>query len=120
MGNSERVLAYIRAWEEKSVEDILARMTPDAVWQNTGLPDAIGHDAIRAVAAAFLGDAEVVEFTVHAIAETADGKVFTERTDRFEGPRGNFVIPVNGVFEFSGDLICAWRDYFDPGPFKAG
>ncbi|WP_353681861.1 hypothetical protein [Sphingomonas sp. 67-41] len=23
------------------------------------------------------------------------------------------------MFEFRGDRICAWRDYFDASPFKA-
>jgi limonene-1,2-epoxide hydrolase len=118
MSHSEIVRAFIAAWERRSVDDLLALMTPDVRYLNVGMPEMIGHDQIRAALTPFIGAATVVRWTVHHIAETASGVVLTERTDVFEmGPR-NVTIPVMGVFEFEGDKISAWRDYFDVPAFQ--
>lgn len=118
MSHSDIVRAFIAAWEARSVDQIVAMMTPDARYLNVGLSEAVGHDAIRAMLAPFLGGATAVRWTVHHLAETPGGAVLTERTDVFEmGPR-TVTIPVMGVFEFEGDMICAWRDYFDVPAFQ--
>jgi limonene-1,2-epoxide hydrolase len=119
MSHSDLVRAFIGAWEARDVEAILARMTPDAIYHNIGLPQAVGHDAIRAFIGPFLAGASKVEWTVHQIAETAAGMVMTERTDVFVmGPK-TISIPVMGIFEFQDGLISAWRDYFDVPGFQA-
>lgn len=118
MSHSDTVRAFIAAWEARDVEAILSMMTPDARYLNVGLPEAVGHEAIRAFVAPFLAGASRVAWTVHHIAETADGVVMTERTDEFDlGPR-KLAIAVMGVFEFQGDKIRAWRDYFDVPAFQ--
>ena len=119
MSHSDLVHAFIGAWEARDVEAIIARMTPDAVYHNIGLPQAVGHDAIRAFLAPFLAGASKVEWTVHQIAETAAGVVLTERTDVFAMGDKTISIPVMGVFEFRDGLISAWRDYFDVPGFQA-
>ncbi len=43
----------------------------------------------------------------------ADGTVMNERFARLDFAGKVVDRPVMGVFEFRGDLICAWRDYFD-------
>jgi len=116
MSRIDAVLAFIAAWEARDVEAMLARMTPDARYENVGMPVMVGHDAIRAFAAPFLAGAKAVRWKVHHIAETPSGAVLTERTDVFELPDRTLSIPVMGVFEFEGGLIANWRDYFDlPG-----
>ena len=117
--NSDRVRDFIAAWERRDLEDILARMTPDATYLNVGLSEAKGHEAIRAVVAPFLSTASAVRWTITHIAETADGVVLTERTDVFEMGDKTLSVPVMGAFEFAGDKICAWRDYFDLPGFQA-
>ena len=119
MTNSDRVLAFIAAWEARDIEAILAGLTPDAVYLNVGLAEARGHDAIRAAITPFLAGASAVRWRVHHIAETPTGVVLTERTDDFVmGPK-TLSVPVMGVFEFKGDRIAAWRDYFDLPGFQA-
>lgn len=118
MSHSDIVRALIAAWEKRSVDDILATMTPNVRYLNVGMPEMVGHEAIRAGLAGFLGVSTKVHWTVHHIAETPDGTVLTERTDVFEmGPK-TVSIPVMGAFEFDGDKISAWRDYFDVPDFQ--
>ena len=118
MSHADIVRAFIAAWERRSVDDFLALMTPDAHYLNVGMPEMVGHDQIRAAITPFLAGSSAVRWSVHHIAETAAGAVLTERTDVFEmGPR-TVSIPVMGVFEFDGDKISAWRDYFDVPAFQ--
>ena len=118
MTHSDIVRALIAAWEHRSVDDLLGLMTDDVRYLNVGMPEMVGHEPIRAALTPFIGGATAVRWTVHHIAETANGAVLTERTDVFEmGPR-TVTIPVMGVFEFDNDKISAWRDYFDVPAFQ--
>ncbi len=117
--NSERVRDFIAAWEARDVEAILARMTPGATYLNVGLSEAQGHDAIRATISPFLMTASAVRWSITHIAETAEGVVLTERIDVFVMGDKTLSVPVMGAFEFQGDLISAWRDYFDLPGFQA-
>ena len=118
MTHADTVRGLIAAWERRSVDDLLALMTPDVRYLNVGMPEMVGHEQIRTALTPFIGSATAVQWTVHHIAETAGGAVLTERTDVFEmGPR-TVTIPVMGIFEFEGDKISAWRDYFDVPAFQ--
>lgn len=118
MSHSDIVRALIAAWERRSVDDFLALTTPDVRYLNVGMAEMVGHDQIRAAIGPFIAGASEVKWTVHHIAETPAGTVLTERTDVFQmGPR-TVSIPVMGVFEFDGDKISAWRDYFDVPAFQ--
>jgi limonene-1,2-epoxide hydrolase len=118
MTNTERVRAFIAAWEAGDVEKILGWMTPDALYHNIPMQPMKGRDTIRGFIAPFLAGATRVEWTLHNIAENANGRVLTERTDIFVmGPK-TISLPVMGTFEFSGRLISAWRDYFDLADFQ--
>jgi limonene-1,2-epoxide hydrolase len=118
MSRTDIVRALIAAWEARSIDDILVTMTAGVRYLNVGMPEMVGHDQVRAGLTGFLGASTKVNWTVHHIAETAAGAVLTERTDVFEmGPK-TVSIPVMGVFEFEGDKISAWRDYFDVPDFQ--
>jgi limonene-1,2-epoxide hydrolase len=117
--NSDRVRAFIGAWEARDLEGILARMALDAVYLNVGLAEARGHEAIRATVAPFLGASSAVRWTISHIAETDTGVVLTERLDEFVLGEKTLSVPVMGVFEFEGELISAWRDYFDLPGFQS-
>jgi len=118
MSHSDIVQAFIAAWERRSIDDILALMTPDAHYLNVGMPQMAGHAQIRTALTPFLAGSTAVRWTVHHIAETTRGAVLTERTDVFEMGGRTVSIPVMGVFEFEGDKISAWRDYFDVPAFQ--
>ncbi len=118
-GNSQKVRDFIAGWEARDVEAILSAMTPDAAYLNVGLSEAKGHEAIRAAITPFLTTASAVSWSITHIAETTNGVVLTERVDVFVLGEKTLSIPVMGVFEFEGDLISAWRDYFDLPGFQA-
>lgn len=118
MSHTDIVRALIDAWERRSVDDLVALMTPDVRYLNVGMPEMVGHEQVRAGLTPFLGASSEVKWTVHHIAETLRGAVLTERTDVFQmGPK-TVTVPVMGVFEFEGDKISAWRDYFDVPAFQ--
>lgn len=118
MSHIQTVRDLIAGWEARNVDAIVATMTPDCRYLNVGLPEAVGHAAIRGVIEPFLAGAARVQWTVHHIAETDRGAVLTERTDAFEMGGRELVIPVMGVFEFRDGKISAWRDYFDVPGFQ--
>lgn len=119
MSNTEKVMAFIAAWEARDIEKILSLMTADAFYHNIPMQPVQGRDAIRAMLSAFLASATDVRWAVHHIAETPAGVVLTERTDVFHmGPK-TLSLPVMGAFEFRDGLIAAWRDYFDLGQFQS-
>lgn len=118
MSNIQIVRDFIGAWEARSIDGILALMAADAHYLNVGLPEAVGHDQIRAMLTPFLGGAKAVRWTVHHIAETPAGVVLTERTDDFDMADRTVSLAVMGVFELKDGKITAWRDYFDVPAFQ--
>ena len=117
MTNTQRIHAFIAAWERRDIEAILVAMSEDVLYENVGLSLSRGRDEVRAFLTPFIAVARNVRFDVHHIAETSDGVVLTERTDVFGRPGGTVSIPVMGRFTLDNrGLIIEWRDYFDiPG-----
>lgn len=116
--NAALISEFISCWSEKNVDKMLGYFAEDAVYTNIPIdPPNIGKPAIRAVIETFMGMAEALEFIVHHQAETAEGLVLNERTDRFL-INGKWIdLPVMGIFELERGKIKAWRDYFDVNQF---
>lgn len=120
-GRIALVQRHLAGWEdiERFIATIADTCTDDLVWANSGLPTTHGLDqardmlrqfgiAFRAIAVDYLSVIDV------------DGRVWTERTDYMIDHQGQRALtcPTMGIFEFRGDRICSWRDYFDASPFK--
>ena len=91
----------------------------DAVYHNIPVQPVKGTAAIRGVIQGFLGMATQVDWIVHQLAETQEGVVLTERTDRFL-IRGKWIeLPVMGAFDLREGRITGWRDYFDMKQFQS-
>ena len=118
MTNSETVLAFIRACNANDVDAMLEFFAPDCVYHNIPVAPVQGTDAIRGVLQGFMGMASKVDWVTHQIAETANGVVLTERTDRFQIGEKWLELPVMGTFEVLDGKITAWRDYFDMNQFQ--
>jgi limonene-1,2-epoxide hydrolase len=113
MANKQIVLAFFKAIEANDKDRILSFFNQDAVFHNIPLEPRVGLDEIWAELAQVHDIATDVDWVVHNIAEGEDGRVYTERTDRYclKGKWAEF--KVMGIFELKDDKIQAWRDYFD-------
>lgn len=116
--NLERVLEFIDTWSRNDVDAVMAFFADDAVYHNIPVDPVRGREAIRAVIQGFAGMASEVEWITHRAAETAEGVVLTERTDRFKIGDRWVELPVMGSFELRDGRIVAWRDYFDMAQFQ--
>jgi limonene-1,2-epoxide hydrolase len=120
MSNTELVIAFLRAWDERDIDAVFRMMSKDIVYKNTGYPDAYGHDGVRTTLAGLIDGTTPMTSVVHAIAENEGGTVMTERTDTLHTAKGAISFPVMGAFDVREGLIRGWRDYFDAGAFKSG
>ena len=120
MSAKEVVLAFLRGWETGFVPAFERWMHPDAVWQNTGLPEQQGKTAIMAWLRRYndimqmpFGRAEVLHIACDG------GTVLTERIDHLWGEGGQrHSARIMGAFEVKGGLISRYSDYFDASQFK--
>lgn len=120
MTNSDHARAFIRAWEARDITALIDALAEGCVYHNVPMAPLTGKEAIRAFCAPFLAMTTRIAWDVIAIAESPDGKVLTERLDRFEFANGKaLAIPVMGTMEFdAAGRITAWRDYFDLADFQ--
>jgi limonene-1,2-epoxide hydrolase len=120
MGRNEAIVrAFIGAFNANDLERIMGFFTEDAVYHNIPVQPVKGTVAIRGMIQGFLGMATQVDWVIHQLAETQDGVVLTERTDRFL-IRGKWVeLPVMGAFGLREGRISEWRDYFDMKQFQS-
>jgi limonene-1,2-epoxide hydrolase len=119
MSENQRIVRqFIEACNANDLDRILGFFTPDCVYHNIPVPAVKGTDAIRNVLQGFMSSASEVDWVVHHIAESGDGTVLTERTDRFLMGDKWVELPVMGSFELRAGKIAAWRDYFDLQQFQ--
>ncbi|WP_068076695.1 nuclear transport factor 2 family protein [Novosphingobium lentum] len=112
--NANRVSAMLASWQRRDVATIVEFFTEDAIYTNVPIdPPNVGHQQIGEFLTWFFGAVGDLEFTVLRQIEGPDGTVMNERIDRLDFAGKVVELPIMGVFEFRGDRICAWRDYFD-------
>lgn len=118
--NQKTVLDFIAAWNARDFEAMMGFFDGESYYHNLPMDPVTGTDAIRAVLEGFFTMASEIDWVVHAIAETPDGVVLTERTDRFLINGTWLDLPVMGAFELDGGTIRKWRDYFDLNTLELG
>lgn len=111
--NLQIVTEFIRACDGKDMERVLSFFTPDCVYHNIPMEVVRGPEGVRKVLQGFADLSSQWEWEIHHIAESANGVVLTERTDRIGVAGEWFEFPCMGVFELRQGKIHAWRDYFD-------
>ena len=117
MQRDEILQRFNDAWCARDVEAILSFFTDDAEYINIPMdPPNRGIAQIRAFIEGFVGMLDSIEFVVHKQVVQGD-LVMNERTDRIVMNGKSIDLPVMGVFEFRGDKIAKWRDYFDMAAF---
>ena len=117
--NLETVRSFVALWATRDLDAILAAMTGDCFYHNMPWPPVTGQAAIRANLEPFVASAGAIDWVLYHIAESPDGVVLTERTDRFLIGGDWLEMPVMGTFELIDGKIAKWRDYFDPTPINA-
>ncbi len=111
------VEAFIAAWNRMDFDGVMGWLAADIRYHNIPMQPLVGWDAVRDyLAAAWRFDA--VDWQTLALAETADGRVLTERIDSFVIQGQRIDLPLMGIFEISADRITAWRDYFDLAMYR--
>lgn len=118
--NTNIVLEFFEAWSTRDLDHIMRYFAKDALYHNIPMDPAQGHAAIREMLAPFIGMAREIEWVTHAIAETEQGQVLSERTDWFLIGEHWVKVPVMGIIALDGGgRISLWKDYFDLGQFQA-
>ena len=113
------VEAFVKAFNEKNLEAIMAFFEEDAIYHNIPVDPVRGAEAIKATLSGFLDMSTEIDWVVHQLAENSEGCVLTERTDRFLIGEKWIEIKVMGTFEIHDGRIRAWRDYFDMNQFQS-
>lgn len=110
-GPGDIVRSFIAAWNANDLERVVAHLHPDVLYHNIPVAPIRGRAAVHAYLAS-KGGFDWVNWKLLAIAESGT-KVLTERVDDFGIAGASISLPVMGTFEIEGELIRAWRDYFD-------
>jgi len=113
MTNTEKVVEFISKWDARDVDGIVSTFAEDPYYHNIPMDPLTSKQSIREFAEPFLAQATRVEWQVLFIAEDENGVVLTERIDIFEFGDKRVSLPIMGTFEFEGDKLKRWRDYFD-------
>ncbi|GAB3003377.1 nuclear transport factor 2 family protein [Mycobacterium bourgelatii] len=111
MDPEQVVLAELKAWERRDVDEIVGYFSADATWSD---PNGTfrGSDEIRKAVEGYVARMEHAEMEVVNIA-AAGNVVLTERVDRFVYDGRNIAQPLMGAFEVADGKITAWRDYYN-------
>lgn len=106
-------------WTENRIEDALAMLSDDVLYDNVPLPNIVGRDNVRQFHEDFgVGTAFRVDWAVTNIAASGN-VVLNERIDVFTHESGGRItLPVMGTVTVENGLITVWRDYFDLADFE--
>ena len=119
MSNISKVMDFIGKWESQDIEGIMSTFSDAPFYHNVPMEPLTSADSIREFVEGFMGPVTGVRWQVLFIAEDEKGVVLTERIDSFEFGDKGISLPVMGTFEFEGDKLARWRDYFDMADFEA-
>ncbi len=114
VGPRELVVGFCDAFERRDVEDVLAYMAAEIVYQNVSLPAMHGIEEAATFLTPLLRNTTKIEFKILSIAVSSSGnEVLTERLDRLHFSTGVVDIPLMGIFVVRQGKIVEWRDYSD-------
>ena len=110
-------LSIIQIWKAKDVEGVLAHLTDDVIWHHAAAiePPLRSKQAAREWLEQYGGAVNDSKWRVVNYAET-ETQLFIEGIEEYHTSEGvHIVLPYSGVYDFRGDKISGWRDYFDRG-----
>ncbi|MRW82647.1 limonene-1,2-epoxide hydrolase [Pseudoduganella sp. FT26W] len=109
---------FFEHWNHNRIDDALAMLAEDVLYDNVPFPDIIGRSAIGDFHRGFgIGTDFLLDWKVTHIA-VAGNVVLNERIDIFKHRNGGTItLPVMGTITVVDGEITVWRDYFDPADF---
>ena len=110
---------FIAHWNANRVEDALAMLSDDVLYDNVPFPDIIGRDNVRkSLLNSEMGTDFRADWKIVNIAATGN-VVLNERVDDFHLSGGGVIsLPVMGTITVEDGMITVWRDYFDPASLE--
>ncbi len=119
MSPLETAKTFFAHWSANRIEEALAMLADDVLYDNVPLPDMSGRDNVRKFHADFgIGTAFKVDWQVTRIAASGN-VVLNERIDIFTHESGGQItLPVMGTLTVENGEITLWRDYFDLASFE--
>jgi len=119
MSPLETAKTFFAHWSANRIEEALAMLADDVLYDNVPLPDIGGRDNVRKFHADFgIGTAFKVDWQVTRIAASGN-VVLNERIDIFTHESGGQItLPVMGTLTVENGEITVWRDYFDLASFE--
>lgn len=114
--NTTLVRDFCGLMAKRDAEAVRTYFSSDAVYQNTGMPAAVGVEAIvENLAGQMAMFPDSYEYKVINLAGEGN-VVLTERLDMIRGGDGTLhAVPVMGTFVVTDSKISRWTDYFDTG-----
>lgn len=113
---SDVVRSFIAAWNANDIQSVVNHLHPEVIYHNIPVASICGRAAVHSYLTS-KGGFDWVNWQLLAIAESGN-KVLTERIDDFGIGGASISLPVMGTFEIEGELIRAWRDYFDLDSYR--
>ncbi|MBB3656468.1 limonene-1,2-epoxide hydrolase [Rhizobium sp. BK650] len=119
MSPLETAKTFFAHWSANRIEEALAMLSEDVLYDNVPLPDIVGRENVGKFHADFgIGTAFEVDWQVTEIAASGN-VVLNERIDIFTHESGGTItLPVMGTLTVENGRITVWRDYFDLGSFE--
>jgi limonene-1,2-epoxide hydrolase len=115
------VRAFFLGLENEGALPTLERwLHPEAIWQNTGFPDAAGKEQIVHLAKRFLEANPAPLARIEILQLAGEGEVvLTERIDHVlnDDRSLSHSCKIMGAFEVRDGLVSRWSDYFNPSDF---
>lgn len=105
---------FFAHWQSNQVEDALAMLSADVIYQNFPTPDLVGLENVRTFHVdAGIGTTLQANWEIVHLAAVGN-VVLNERIDNFRHTNGfTLTVPVMGTLTIEDGAITVWRDYFD-------
>lgn len=109
---------FFEHWSANRIDDALAMLAPDVLYDNVPFPDIVGRENVRKFHTDFgIGSTFSVDWQLVHLA-AAGNVMLNERIDIFKHRDGGIItLPVMGTLTIDSGVITVWRDYFDPTDF---
>lgn len=106
-------------WNANRIDDALAMLSDDVLYDNVPLPDIVGRHAVEEFHRGFgIGSVFLLDWKIVHIAAVGN-VVLNERIDVFRHRDGGAIrLPVMGTLTVENGKITVWRDYFDLADFE--